>query len=296
MAEPTGELQLDAVAATVDGKPITLSDIATRMALPNLITMQDAAVDPKARQALDQLIHERLIVAEAATQELTASEQEIEDYLTAVRRQNGITEIEMIEALKDRGMTLPEYKEQVRIEILKSKLTSTQIREGAAVRDIEIKKYIKEHPELTASGKKFKLRRIAVDAASRPPEAARKIAELVLQKFGDKIAFADLARLHSDGPEAREGGLIGVVAEKDLHPDVLSALTPLKEGEISAIVESPKQLDIFFVDKIFDSTQTTKDELEKEVREILRRQKIDSKMSSFFAEELYQRHAVEKKL
>jgi hypothetical protein len=55
------EIVIDAVVATVDDKPITLTDLSARLTPRRKLSFQQAAQDQEAQQALDAMILEKLI-------------------------------------------------------------------------------------------------------------------------------------------------------------------------------------------------------------------------------------------
>lgn len=58
--------------------------------------------------------------------------------------------------------------------------------------------------------------------------------ELFLQLKEDHASFAHLARVHSEGPERLQGGMIGPVPLAQAHPYIVDRLKGAKPGEIFA--------------------------------------------------------------
>ena len=55
----------------------------------------------------------------------------------------------------------------------------------------------------------------------------------------DATKFSQLAKQHSNGPSATEGGRLGEFAKGMMHPDFEKAAFALKPGQVSGVVETP---------------------------------------------------------
>jgi peptidyl-prolyl cis-trans isomerase SurA len=246
------------------------------------------------------LIFEKLIEEEAVTKRITTTDSDIEDYLNEVASRNGLSRKDFEKALAAEGRTLEAYKQQVRLDILRTRLASAMTRGGVSISDKEVDEYIESHPELLQSGETVKLRQIVVSSSGRDSTALEARSAEILKALDDGEKFADVASRFSEGPHASDGGLIGIVAAKDLSEDISSAISSLDPGEWSSPVESEAGIQIFFVEQRFDGSEegenSASDAVREEVRQSLQQQKSQEKLSSFFSNELYKNHAVDKKL
>src|SRR5262245_759095 len=110
---------VDRVAAVVNRDIIALSEVHQR-ASPELARLAGER-DPRQRsearnqslkQALDQLIAEKLVEAEVKELGLTSTASEVEEAMSDVQKQNGISDPAQFEQLLSReGYTLKSYKE-----------------------------------------------------------------------------------------------------------------------------------------------------------------------------------------
>jgi peptidyl-prolyl cis-trans isomerase SurA len=290
------EIFLDAVVASVDGKPITLLEIESHLATPRTLSLSEAAQDMEARQVLDSLIQLRLIEAEAETRKLKVSDEDINNYVNEVSRRNKLSPQALEQALIGQNKTMADYREEVRIDILRARLTSQLAQSGFGVTRQEVEKYIKEHPEFSKSGSKSKLRQIFVSFQGKTPEEAKVKIDLALQELNKGTQFSSVASQYSEGPEAAEGGSLGVVAEGDLSPAVFDAVFSTKPGEISPVVEGPDGLKVFYVEKRFVEQGEQPQELYDEVKKSMERAKLEEKVQEFFASGLQKNHSVDKKI
>lgn len=292
-------LFIDTIIASVDGKPITLSDLSKKVG--RKLTIQDAQNDTVARTSLDELIHERLIKLEAESKNMAVAAEDIDSYIDEVAKRNAMDRGQFETALKESGKTLAEYKEQIQLEILRSRLTAAYIRSAGAVTDNDIKEYAKSSGILKKpTGTKIKLRQIFISAELHPGDNADSRLALTLTKLDDDEAFEDVAKELSDSLDAKDGGLIGEVAFEDLDRQIFEAVSALESGETSKPVKSPDGVRLFHVEERIEQKQEEVQELDAEAKEQIRKtleqEKLQSKIAAYINEELYKIHAVDKKI
>ncbi|MCB0340157.1 MAG: peptidylprolyl isomerase [Bdellovibrionales bacterium] len=288
---------LDAVVASVDEKPITLSDISARLTPPRKLTFKDASVDPEARYALDQIILENLIKEEAEDQRIVVKDEDVERYLDEIAKRNGIEREKLSDVLLEEGIQLEDYKDKIRLDILRSRITSALVRDGAGVTGNEIEEYRKRNQDIEGSGIKVKLSQIFISDEKEEDSKVKVTPEEILEKIQSGESFESLASQYSDGPEAEEGGLLGIIALKDLNQSASDAVLLLKPGEVSGITRSERGSHIFkLIERFDEDLDGDNEDLNKEIRQVLEEQKMQSKISNFFSVELTKKHNVDKKI
>lgn len=293
------EILIDAVLASVDGKPITLQDITRRLPRAGKMSLKELAGDHEAKLVLETLIMEQVIIREAEDKKLGVSNSEIEEYIDEVARRNNLSREGFTALLAAENKSLEEYKKVLKIDILKSKLTSSYVRGAVTVTEAEIDAFLEAHPQLSKSGAKVKLSQILITpVAAEEEEALKKIRDIKaeLDSGGD---FAELAALHSHGSEAPEGGGLGIMAEEDLSPAIFDAIFSLQPGQHSEIVSTGAGFHIFRLDeRLVEKKGKDKgaNPVREEVRKAILSQKMQEKMNSFFTEDLYRAHSIDRKI
>ena len=199
-------------------------------------------------------------------------------------------------ALVQNGTTETSYREQVKLEILKSKVTAASLRGGVAITDSEVEKYIEEHEDALAKGTLLTLSQIVLTKDKHEKKAAVQLLKNIITQIDDGEEFAVLAEKYSEGPEAKEGGKLGELAEKDLSPAIFDAVFPLETGEVSEIVSSPVGYHIFQLQDRNDDEDDILERVKKQVRNKLEREKLELKIATFISEDLMKAHAVDKKI
>ncbi len=97
--------------------------------------------------------------------------------------------------------------------------------------------------------------------------------------------FAELAAAASEDTETREyGGGLGYFAVEDLTPDVRQVVMDLRPGEVSQITQAPDGFHIFKMTEYKPKGRFTLEETEDDIREMLRRDKLEEAYSEWIEE------------
>lgn len=300
VAPSSKEIVIDAVVASVDDKPITLSDLNARLS-PRKLSMSDAAKDPEAIRILDQIITEKLMEEEAKAKRLNVGDGDVEDYIREVAQRNGLSMTDFEAALAREGSSMKTYKRQVKMDILKAKLTSSIMRGGVSVPDSEIEEYIEKHPELKKAGKNIKLRHLVVSKQGRSPEEVRARLAQIQAALEKGESFVQVAQRLSDTGSSPDSSLIGVIPLEDMSPGIAEVVSPLRAGQFSAPLETPNDLQIFFVEERLgepgqEDQEVDEEALKEEVRQLLQKEKTRERLAAYFKNDLYENHVVDKRL
>ena len=288
---------IDSIIASVDNFPITLSDLVKKT--KKKLSLKEAATDLDARKALDQMINEKVIEIESDKRKLNAGQDEIDEYISEVIKKNGISKDEFTQALKTEGQTIDEYKHFVKMEVLKSKLSSILLRGSISVTDDELQKYIQDHPNKIAGSSKIELKRIFLSKDKISSEQA--IAKLTKAKAyvdEEEESFEEIAKEISNGSEAKDGGTLGTVNEGDLSPEIFDAIFSLPEKSVSKVVQNDDGYQIFYVAKRYKNESSDKERkmYETSIRKELEQEKLQNKTSSFFTEDILKDHFIDRKI
>ncbi len=288
---------IDSVVASVNGKPITLQEVLQRMTPPRTLSLKEASQDNDARDILDLIITERLIEEDTANRHIGVSSAEVDTYVEEIAKRNQLSPDQFTQALAREGKNLIQYKEQVRLDILRSKLTTQYLQNSVTVSKDEIDQYLKDNPRIAQGGIKLKLSQILITLNGKSEAQAETIIEEAKSRLAKGESFPVVAASLSEGIEGKEGGSLGILAEQDLNPEIFSALYSLAPGETSAPIKTPAGMHIFKVDERYGSEEgVVQASILEEVKKIIRQQKIDAKMYTYFTSELPKLYSVEKKL
>ena len=273
---------LDGIAAVVNEEIITIGEVREAMAfevsqLPAGLRGERLRERISAiyQETLNNLMDIQLQLARARQLQMSVSTDEIDRQVDALKEQNQISDDQLEQMLKSRGMTLESYRQQIREGLLVTKVVNAEVRSRLLIVDSELQEAYAARQQSyripgtqTVSHILFLLPERASDGA-----VARRRAEAegVLQEIRNGDDFAALARQHSEGPSAERGGLLGTFKVNELLPGFDEATAGLQPGEISDVVRTRVGLHIIRLeDRQVDSFRSFGDVREDLQNELLR--------------------------
>lgn len=286
---------LDAVVAAVDGVPITLNELGAALVPPRALTLDAAAADPQVQAKLNELIQNRILRSEAAARRLGVSPEEVQQYIQEVARRNQITVEELPAILKNEGRSLADYKKQIEIDILKTKVAGALMRGGISVSESEVDKHLAENPGILYPGAALRLREILVSPVFHSEEEMKARIEAIEEAFDDEEEFTDIVVKYSDGDTA-DGGALEPLAADEISPKIAETVLSLDIGEVSGPVVMEDGVRFFKLEERIGGESVDKNKIRAEIREQLKAAKTQSQMASFVSDEITARHSVDKKI
>lgn len=286
------EILIDEVVASVDGNPITLRDVEERSDHAVAVTKESLKTNELHAQILQQIVVEKVIEGEAKNKNISVATEEVEKYIGSIASRNGLELNDFKAALQSEGRSIEGLRQQVKIDILRSKLVSTLSRDGISVSDKEITKLIDEKAFDDSDGEFVALRQILINTNGQGdgiPENRLKLIEDQLKSTD----FQDVAKKYSDGPEAVDGGLVGILAVTELSEMIQEAIKDLPDHTPSKAAQSFSGYHIFYVDNRYEDGEEAKAAYKRLISETAREQKMEEYMANYFREELPKNHVVE---
>lgn len=205
------------------------------------------------KQAVQTLVDEKLIMQVAKKQNMAASEEEIDESIANIARDENVTVDQIYQAAAAQGLDKKSYREQLGRQITRMKIVQGAVQGKVRVNEADVKKLYDERYGNAKPGVRIRVLHILIPVPQDSPPAeraeARKLTEQLREKAVKSGDFAALARKYSGAPTAPQGGLT-VFREVDAPPDIKSAIEGLSPGEISPVVETAHGENLFqFLDK-----------------------------------------------
>lgn len=291
-----GAETLNRIVATIDGDPITLFELEHYAEIAKKRPGGDQlVVDQKAM--LDELVLDKIIQKQVEILGLKASDQQIDGYIESIRTRNNLSEEQLMEALKQQGMSWDQYRIQVRSDIERANLINREIRNKVNVSPEEVERYYKAHLDEYGASTKVTARLISFlvprDASDADKAAIRAKAEEVQKLAADGGNFAKLAKEHSQGPAAEEGGDIGEIQPDEMRPEFAKAVKGLAPGQVSPLIVTADGFHILKIDKTSGETHRPLSEVSDEIKEKLYKEAMESRYDRWLNQDLRSRHHVE---
>jgi len=238
---------VDRIVAVVNKEVVTLSELNEQVAGAQRQLRRQGTPLPE-RSVLERQLLERLILQKAQLQlardnGIRVDEIQLDRAVQRIAENNNLTLVAFRRAIEADGVNFERFREEVREQILLTRLREREIDDRIQVSDSEIDLYLEE---LKAAGSE----RVEYDVAHilvRVPEQARpdqleQARERAQKARAEALAghdFGKLAATYSDGPDALRGGALGW-RERDRLPELFSsALEKMKPGTVSEVLRSP---------------------------------------------------------
>ena len=241
------------VVATVDGKPIYRADL-DRMYQASLNGNQQKPspqeADIQRLNVLHQMIENEILQQQAAKLNLVASDEDVNAKLTEMKAP--YTEEEFNRHLKDLGITLDDFKKQIRENLTDNKLLNREIESKINITDAEIGDYYMSHKaDFDLIEPHYHIAWIFVTGASAQQTSnlqdnkaqgdadARKKIETLHNRLDSGQDFSAVAMQFSEDPNtSSSGGDLGIVPESQLkaYPEMFNIVSKLRPDQYSGVV------------------------------------------------------------
>ncbi|WP_243402415.1 peptidylprolyl isomerase [Tamilnaduibacter salinus] len=237
---------LDRVIAIVNDGVILQSELENRIkTVTSRLRGQGTGVPPRdvlEERVLDQLIQDAIQLQMADRAGMRISDNELNDTMRNIASRNNMTLDEFEAQLNREGLSYQQAREQIRREMLISRVQQRQVGSRVRVTQREIDNFNASRADQAQSSTEYKLAHILVAVDDTNDEAemaeAREKIERLRQRIESGTGFQQVAVAESDGTNALEGGILGWRQEGQL-PSLVSDVVPsLPVGETSSVLES----------------------------------------------------------
>jgi peptidyl-prolyl cis-trans isomerase SurA len=239
-------------------------------------------------EILTQMINERITDQQAKKAGIEITSQEIDASIEQMKQANTLTDEGLRLALSQQGLTLEEFKEKIRQQILRSKLVSREVKSKIVITREDIKNTYQKEAEKYSQPKKYYLRTILIRVPDNSGEQDKKAVEAKMLDIYKKLEqgenFEELARIYTHPAIASSGGYLGGYDPETLAPNIRDAVMNLNQGEFSSVLDTDQGYQIFFVDKIENKEGRSFDEASDEIEDRLYKEIVDERFSSWLQE------------
>ncbi|HEY2892482.1 MAG TPA: peptidylprolyl isomerase [Dongiaceae bacterium] len=229
------------IVAVVNDDPISKIDLIVRMQLIMRSTGLKDSPEVRARlapQVLRALIDERIKRAEARAQGITANQAEVEQALTQLAQQNGLSVDQFNAAVRQDPLVAQAFTDQATATIAWNKLVSAKLGPEVNVTQQDIDDELRRVSE--SLGKpEYELGEIFL-AVDQPDQdaAVRQSADRLMDQLRQGADFERLAAQFSQSRSATSGGLVGWVRPDQLDQELADAVTGMTPGQYDGPIRS----------------------------------------------------------
>ena len=251
-ASPLGAQRLDGIAAVVNNEVVLQSDVEEQLSLflaQARMRPDSSLVDTLRKQVLEQMIDDKLVVAEAKRQGVAANEAEIKkqlDLAIAQKKEEMGGDANFVAALKQENITEAQLRDKYRAEVERQLVRSRFLERQfprKPVPQAEAEAFFKAHmdrfPKVPAEIKVAVIQippmpDSAAEAKGRATAMAARRRILAGEKFA-KVA----ADVSDDQSSAKSGGDLGFFAQGTMEPSLENVAFSMKLNTVSEPVRTP---------------------------------------------------------
>jgi len=208
---------VERVVAVVNSQVILESDLRRRVAQAS-----DAArtarqslppLDVLRSQVLDRLINEQALLQRAAAVGLQVDEQTLQRAVERIAEQNGLSVTGLRNQLEKEGVSFARFRDDIRDEILMSRLREREVDARVNVSESEVDVYLASQGQRLGQVDEWLVSQILIPAAAESKAAekaaAKAKADAILARVRAGEAFAVAARKESASADKEQGGSLG---------------------------------------------------------------------------------------
>ena len=238
----------DYIVAVVNSEPITNNEVRNRMQrFEQQLTQQGQGIPPArefARQVLERLISEKAQLHLARENGVKVDEAQVDLAELNVARQNQIGVPELRRRLAADGIPLSQFRDELRDQLLLTRLRERELDPRVRVNDLEVDQYIRDRKTSTdPSALEVNLAHLLIAVPENANEAQVGALRAKAQRTRERARagedFSKLVREVSDAPgAAASAGVVGLRSADRLPPLFVEAVRNLPEGGITEPIRS----------------------------------------------------------
>ena len=237
---------VDGIAAQVGTRIVLISEVLRAIGPQEAMMRQNGAPEQEIMklraEALEGLIEARLIEGVVAQVELFAKEEEVDQTIESIAKENGLTLEQLYASVVFHGMTRQEYRDQIKQDLERRNVVNAFVGNDVQVEERDIQAlYDERFGDMPERSDHVRVRQILVSfgrGTRRDLESACAVIDATRKRFLAGEPFEALAREVSEVAPS-EGGDIGWLPTDELAEWMSVSLEGLGPGDVSEPVLLP---------------------------------------------------------
>lgn len=238
---------LDKVVAIVDNDVVMQSQLDQRVhEVQQTIAKRGAGAPPPGvleQQVLERLIVENLQLQIGERSGIRITDEELNQAIATIAQRNNMSIDQFRAALARDGLSYNDAREQVRREMVISRVRQRRVAERIQVTEQEVKNFLASDMGKMQLSEEFHLASILVptpeSASSDAIQSAARQAQDIYDQLKQGADFAQMAMARSASETALEGGDMGWRKAAQLPPPFDRQLSVMSVGDVTQPVRTP---------------------------------------------------------
>ena len=195
------------------------------------------------QQVMERLIIDAIQLKIAERAGIRVSDEELSASMATIAERNGMTQKEFEQALSADGLSLEDAREQIRNEMIISRVRQYRVTERIQVTDQEVQNFLASDLGKMQLAEEYELANILVPvpdgATSAELDQAQKTVATIVQKLKNGGDFSQLAISYSASENALEGGDMGWRKAAQLPPPFDRLVSEMTVGQVTEPTRTP---------------------------------------------------------
>ncbi|MDA3851698.1 MAG: peptidylprolyl isomerase [Spirochaetaceae bacterium] len=229
------------------------------------------------QELLQGLVDQTLLRQKAEELNIEAAQEDIDEQYQSFLEQFD-SEEEAQGFLDEQGYSVKELKRDMTVDLQVQKLLENELYPLADPNEEDVAAFYDEHPDYFVEPEQIQARHIIIALAADDTEEQKTLARKKIQDVLDLALqgedFAELAKLHSEGPSAPQGGDLGWFRRGQMVAPFEEAAFVLDVGEISGIVETQFGFHIIQVEDKKEAGVTSLEDAASTIKDFMRQDKL----------------------
>jgi len=239
---------IDSVVAVVNDDVITRYELDERLSeVVRQLKKQGTplpAPELLERQLLERMITDMLQMQYARESGVRVDDTQLDQAIARIAQQNNFASLADFRArLEAEGVDFKKFREEIRGEIISTRLREREVESKLVVSDTEVDNYLANKARMGTAEEEFHLAHILVvvpeQASSEKIQVARDRAEQALFQIQGGADFGQVAAGSSDAKDALNGGDLGWRSSDTIPALFMNELQNLKPGQTTTVLRSP---------------------------------------------------------
>lgn len=283
-----GAVEIDRIIAVVNNEAITLSElekivsVESQEALKGISEENKAKAEAKLRkEILKELIERRLQLQRARRLGIDVSKEDVREAIEDIKRKNALDNAAFENALARENLTLKEYEEQLRNQLIIARLINTEVKSKVVISDKDIESHYEMNKKDYILAEYIKVSHIFLKLPEKAGEKEKteieEILDEILKRLKNGEDFGDVAKAYSQGPTASSGGSLGQLKKGEMAPELEKVAFSLKVGEISDPVRTTSGIHILKIDEKIEGRYRHLEEVKEEIKNALIEKEVEKR-------------------
>lgn len=272
------EESLDQIVATVNDEVVTTSELNHSMMTARMQLAQEHAPTPSdaalKKQVLDQLINKKLQLQLAKQAGITATDSDLNKAINHIANQNHLTVNQLYERLSSEGMSIAEYKSEMREQILLTKLQQQEVVSHITVSPQEIDRFMHSHP-WQSNNNEYHLEDILIPLSDTPSRTEVRAAKAHASEVFAKLNQGEDVKALTQQMPALQSGDLGWLKPNEIPSAFASKVVNMHLKQIAGPIQTSNGFHIIRLADIRATDNAQPAPTRKDVENLLLRQKFE---------------------